>query len=66
MLATLSTDLVRRRCVARPSLALVMRTALSHGRSAGILVALAHGLGWGSTLIVALGIASSSFNSHGR
>lgn len=45
-----------------PSLALVMRTALSHGRSAGILVALAHGFGVGLyALIVALGIASILF-----
>ena len=45
-----------------PSLALVMRTALSHGRSGGILVALAHGFGVGLyALIVALGIASILF-----
>jgi len=45
-----------------PSLALVMRTALSHGRSAGILVAVAHGFGVGLyALIVALGIASILF-----
>lgn len=45
-----------------PSLALVMRTALSRGRSAGILVALAHGFGVGLyALIVALGIASILF-----
>ena len=45
-----------------PSLALVMRIALSHGRSAGILVALAHGFGVGLyALIVALGIASILF-----
>lgn len=45
-----------------PSLALVMRTALSHGRLAGILVAVAHGFGVGLyALIVALGIASILF-----
>ena len=45
-----------------PSLALVMRTALSNGRLAGVLVALAHGLGVGLyALIVALGIASILF-----
>jgi len=45
-----------------PSLALVMRTAISHGRSAGILVAVAHGFGVGLyALIVALGIASILF-----
>ena len=42
-----------------PSLALVMRTALSNGRLAGLLVATAHGFGvWLYALIVALGIAS--------
>ena len=42
-----------------PSLALVMRTALSNGRLAGLLVATAHGFGvWVYALIVALGIAS--------
>ena len=45
-----------------PSLALVIRTALSDGRLAGILVAVAHGFGVGLyALIVALGIASILF-----
>lgn len=45
-----------------PSLALVMRTAISHGRRAGVLVAVAHGFGvWLYALAVALGIASILF-----
>ena len=40
-----------------PSLALVMRTAISNGRRAGVLVAVAHGIGvWLYALAVALGI----------
>ena len=45
-----------------PSLALVMRTAISNGRRAGVLVAVAHGIGvWLYALAVALGIASILF-----
>ena len=45
-----------------PSLALVMRTAISNGRRAGVLVAVAHGFGvWLYALAVALGIASILF-----
>jgi len=42
-----------------PSLALVIRTSLAHGRSAGVLVGLAHGLGvWLYALAVVLGVAT--------
>ena len=45
-----------------PSLALVMRTAISNGRRAVVLVAVAHGFGvWLYALAVALGIASILF-----
>ena len=43
-----------------PSLALVVRTALAHGRLAGLIVALAHGLGVGLyALLIVLGIAEA-------
>jgi len=42
-----------------PSLALVIRTSLAHGRSGGVLVGLAHGLGvWLYALAVVLGVAT--------
>ena len=42
-----------------PSLALVIRSSLVHGRSAGVLVGLAHGLGvWLYALAVVLGVAT--------
>ena len=41
-----------------PSLALVVRTALAHGRLAGVIVALAHGLGVGLyALLIVVGVA---------
>lgn len=41
-----------------PSLALVVRTALAHGRLAGVTVALAHGVGVGLyALLIVLGVA---------
>ena len=42
-----------------PSLALVIRSSLVHGRSAGLLVGLAHGIGvWLYALAVVLGVAT--------
>ena len=42
-----------------PSVALVIRTSLAHGRSAGVLVGLAHGLGvWLYALAVVMGVAT--------
>ena len=42
-----------------PSLALVIRTSLAHGRSGGVLVGLAHGIGvWLYALAVVLGVAT--------
>ena len=42
-----------------PSLALVIRTSLAHGRLGGVLVGLAHGLGvWLYALAVVLGVAT--------
>ena len=41
-----------------PSLALVVRTALAHGRLAGVIVALAHGLGVGLyAFLIVVGVA---------
>ena len=41
-----------------PSLALVVRTSLAHGRLAGVIVALAHGLGVGLyALLIVVGVA---------
>lgn len=43
-----------------PSLALVVRTALAHGRLAGLTIALAHGLGVGLyALLIVIGVAEA-------